>query len=279
MQDILRAISSSYQDFSSGQKKIGDLFFQEPIFLAFSSALEVGKRVNVSESTVIRWTQKLGYKGYTEFQQLLQRKLAEEHFGQKEQKKAEPASQSFLGNLLDADIANLIKLKQTVDEEVLLQVVDAIGSTKRLYVTSNFFDYGLAHWFSTWMNIALDHTELLMPADVQYFSRLAKVESENTVIAFAFLRNTKPLMETLKMAKERGAEVIVFTDSADSPAAGIADISIPVFLDTNLNIDSYTAVHALLASIMRFVYVKEHTKVKENFSELEKIYKEKDIFF
>ncbi|TWT15999.1 MurR/RpiR family transcriptional regulator [Planomicrobium sp. CPCC 101079] len=279
MQELLRAISNSYNDFSSGQKKVGDLFFQEPIFLAFSSALEVGKRVNVSESTVIRWTQKLGYKGYTEFQQVLQRKLAEEHFGQTEQKTAEPASQTFLENLLDADIANLIKLKQTIDEELLLRVVDAIGCAKQLYVTSNFLDYGLTHWFSTWLNTALDHTEMLMPSDMQFFSRLAKLKTGDTVIAFAFPRHTKPLFETLKTAKERGAEVIVFTDSADSPAAVYADISIPIFMDSNLNIESYTAVHALLASVLRFVYVKEHEKVKGNFSRLESIYQKKDIFF
>ncbi|PSL34414.1 RpiR family transcriptional regulator [Planomicrobium soli] len=279
MQDILRAVSNSYKDFSSGQKKVGDLFFQEPIFLAFSSALEVGKRVNVSESTVIRWTQKLGYKGYAEFQQILQRKLAEEHFGKTELKTAEPASGSFIENLLDADIASLMKLKETIDEELLLQVVDAIRYSDRLYVTSNFLDYGLAHWFATWLNTALGHTETLMLSDGQYFNRLAKLKTGDSIVAFVFLRNTKSLIETLKLAKERGVEIIVFTDSQDSIAAGYADLVIPVSLDSNLNIDSYTAVHALLASIMRFIYVKEHEKVKKNFSRLESIYKEKDIFF
>lgn len=279
MQDILRAVSNSYKDFSSGQKKVGDLFFQEPIFLAFSSALEVGKRVNVSESTVIRWTQKLGYKGYAEFQQILQRKLAEEHFGKTELKTAEPASNSFIGNFLDADIASLVKLKESIDEELLLQVVDAIRYSDRLYVTSNFMDYGLAHWFATWMNMALDHTEMLMLSDGQYFSRLAKLKKGDIIIVFAFLRSTKTLIETLKIAKAHGVEVIVFTDSHDSAAAGYADLVIQVSLDSNLNIDSYTTVHALLASIMRFIYVKEHAKVKENFSRLESVFKEKGIFF
>ncbi|MGI2328034.1 MurR/RpiR family transcriptional regulator [Planococcus sp. YIM B11945] len=275
----MRNIESSYKSFSSGQKKVCDLFFQEPIYLAFSSALEVGRRVNVSESTVIRWAQKLGYRGYAEFQQVLQRKLAEERLGKIEQEKLEPDEKSFLENLLDADISSLVKMKKSIDEEKLLQIVEAISRAERIYITSNFFDFGLAHWFSTWLNLALGFSELLMPSDSRYFSVLSKLEATDVVIAFAFPRYTKAVMETLKTAKEAGAEVVVLTDSLESPAVAYSDIAIAVSVNSNLNIDSYTAVHALLTSIMRFVYVKEHAKVKGNLMDLEAVYRDKDVFY
>lgn len=279
MQDLLRSISDSYNDFSSGQKKVGNLFFKEPIFLAFSSALEVGKRVNVSESTVIRWTQKLGYRGYAEFQQVIQRKLAEERFEKTEESLHSAADQSFLENLLDADIASIVKLKSSMDEEKLLQAVDEIGQAKSIYVTSNFFDYGLAHFFTSWLNLTLDHAELLMQGDVQYYRQLSELSHEDTVVAFFFPRYTKSVVDTLKTAKNQGATIILITDSFDSPAAEHADISLEVSVNSNLNIDSYTAVHALLASIMRFVYVKEHAKVKKNLTKVEAVYSEKNIFY
>ncbi|WKA58165.1 MurR/RpiR family transcriptional regulator [Planococcus shenhongbingii] len=280
MQDLLRSVSDAYKGFSTGQKKVGDLFFREPIFLAFSSALEVGRRVNVSESTVIRWTQKLGYKGYAEFQQVVQRKLAEERFEQAEQKTLEPnADQSFLENLLDAEITSIIKLKQSMNEDDLLQAVDLISSAKHLYIASDFFDYGLAHWFSGWLDMTIGSTEMIYPADGHYYSQLSKIGPGDTLIAFVFPRYTRMVVETVQSAKERGAKVILLTDSLESPALASADITIKVSLNTNLNIDSYTAVHALLTSIMRFVYVKEHAKVKENLARIEEVYKEKNIFY
>ncbi|WP_033541870.1 MurR/RpiR family transcriptional regulator [Planococcus sp. CAU13] len=279
MQDLMRNVSNSYKDFSSGQKKIGDLFFKEPIFLAFSSALEVGKRVNVSESTVIRWSQKLGYRGYAEFQHVLQRKLVEERFEQVEEAEAAPAvEQSFLANLLDADIASIVQLKQTTDEDQLLQAVDAIGQAENIYVTSNFFDFGLAHFMATWLNLTLDHAELLMHGDGQYYRQLAALSSEDTVIAFVFPRYTKSVIDTLATAKKQGAKIVLITDSKDSPASDYADITLEVYVSSNLNIDSYTAVHALIASIMRFIYVKEHSKVKRNLAKVEAIYTEKEVF-
>lgn len=280
MQDLLRSVSESYEHFSSGQKKVGDLFFREPIFLAFSSALEVGRRVNVSESTVIRWTQKLGYKGYAEFQQVVQRKLAEDRLEQSEQEARPPnADQSFLENLFDAEIASIVKLKQSMKEDVLLQAVDLISSANRIYVTSDFFDYGLAHWFAGWLDMTVGSTEMIFPSDRHYYSQLAKLEPGDILIAFVFPRYTKMVVETVQSAKDRGAGVVLLTDSSKSPAVNFADISLTVDVSTNLNIDSYTAVHALLTSVMRFVYVKEHTKVKENLARLEAVYNDKNVFY
>ncbi|QMT17135.1 MurR/RpiR family transcriptional regulator [Planococcus maritimus] len=278
MQDLMRNVSTSYKEFSSGQKKIADLFFREPIFIAFSSALEVGKRVEVSESTVIRWTQKLGYKGYTEFQHTLQRKLAEERLNTARQEPPAAADQSFLENLLDADITSILKLKETIDEENLLQAVDCISKSDKRYVTGNFFDFGLAEWFGGWLGSALGNTTMMQPGTSAYYGQIGELGPQDTVIAFAFPRYTRTLMDTLEQAKRKRATVIVLTDREDSPAAKHADLVLAVSVNANLNIDSYTAVHALLTSVMRFLYVKEHAKVKEKLAQLEAAYTDQDIF-
>ena len=139
MKDLLQIIDKSNKEFSAGQKRIADLFKENQIVLAFSSASEVGKKVNVSESTVIRWAQKIGFKGFAEFQDVVQKKLAEQRIGQVEDVVTSTfESQSILKNLLDADIKSISHLKETLHEEQLLQVVDLIGSAKKIYVTSNY---------------------------------------------------------------------------------------------------------------------------------------------
>lgn len=279
MKVLLHKIENSYNDFSAGQKRIADLFKENQIVLAFSSALEIGKKVGVSESTVIRWAQKLGFKGFSEFQHVIQKKLAKQRIEQVEDEgTTEYTSQSIVKNLLDADIKSISHLKETLQEEQLLQVVDLISSAKKIYVTSNFFDYGLAYSFTHWMNMVLDHTELLMQGDVQYYFQLSKLTADDVVIAFAFPRYTKNVIETLQTAKEQGATVIVITDKLEAPVTQYGDEVLFVPVTTNLSIDSYTAVHALITSIMRFIYVKEHEKVKQNLARVEDMYERKAIF-
>jgi DNA-binding MurR/RpiR family transcriptional regulator len=279
MKDLLHKIENSYKDFSAGQKRIADLFKENQIVLAFSSALEVGKKVNVSESTVIRWAQKLGFKGYAELQHVMQKKLAEQRIEQVEDEDTTVyTSQSIVKNLLDADIKSISQLKESLQEEQLLQVVDLIGSAKKIYVTSNFFDFGLALSFKHWMNRVLDKTELLMQGDTEYYHQLSKLSNDDVLIALAFPRYTKNVMETLQMAKEQGSTIIVITDKRDSPVTPLGDEVLIVPISTNLSIDSYTAVHALLTSIMRFLYVKEHEQVKRNLARIDAMYERKSIF-
>lgn len=279
MQEILRNIADSYKDFSAGQKKVADLFVEQPIFLAFSSALEVGRNVNVSESTVIRWAQKLGYKGYAEFQQIVQQKLAHERLEQLTTDAPPQAEgQSLLKNLLNSDISNLQQLKQSLDEEQLLQAVDLISQAEQIYVTGNTFDYGMAYSFTTWLNHTLGHTELLIYGDGQYYLQLSKLAKTSTVIAFAFPRYEKVVTETLFTAKEQGANIIVITDSVMAPAVRYADIVLEVPMNSDLGIDSYTAASALLTSIMRFLSVKEYDKVKLNYDRTEAMYLRKNVY-
>lgn len=279
MQDLLRKISDSYKEFSAGQKKVGDLFIEQPILLAFSSALEVGRKVNVSESTVIRWTQKLGYKGYTEFQHVVQQKLAQERLEQSNGQSAEPAEKrSYLDSLLDAEIDSIQQLKQSLEEEKLLRMVELVTEADKIYVTSNFFDYGLAHSFASWLDLALGHTEILMQGEVQYYRQLSRLTTGCVVVAFSFPRYTKNVTETVEMARQQGAKVIIITDSPKAPPLQYANLSLYVSVSSNLGIDSYTAVHALLTSVMRFVYAKEHQTVKQNLDRVDLLYSQKNIF-
>ncbi|AYC28567.1 MurR/RpiR family transcriptional regulator [Paenisporosarcina cavernae] len=276
MKDLLQELENSMHTFSAGQKRIAKLIEEKQMFVAFSSASEIGRQAEVSESTVIRFAQKLGFKGFVEFQTALQQVITEARIESREQE--EVTSTSIVRNLLDADILSIQQLKNTLSEERLLEAVDYLGQASNIYVTSNFFDYGLAHSFAHWLNMVQGSTELLMQGDVQYYHQLSKLTANDVVVVFAFPRYTKNVMETVETAKEQGAKIIVITDNALSPLSPLADLSFFVPVPTNLSIDSYTAVHALTASIMRFLYVKEHDKVRANLDRVNSMYARKSIF-
>ena len=59
--DILATIQNSMADFSKGQKLIGRYILENYDKAAFMTAARLGKTVNVSESTVVRFAIELGY--------------------------------------------------------------------------------------------------------------------------------------------------------------------------------------------------------------------------
>ena len=69
---ILHMIESSMGGFSKGQKLIGNYILQNYDKAAFMTASKLGKKVGVSESTVVRFASELGYDGYPSMQRALQ---------------------------------------------------------------------------------------------------------------------------------------------------------------------------------------------------------------
>lgn len=276
MKEILHKVENYQGNMSSGQRRLAQLLKENQMAMAFSSAIEIGKQAQVSESTVIRWAQKLGYKGFAQFQTHLQQLLTEQHI--ETGSRVSNGSTSIVRNLLDADIQSLHRLKESLDEEQLLRAVDVLSSAHHIYVTSNFFDYGLAHSFAHWLDMVQGNTQLLMQGDVQYYQQLSRFTHEDVVLAFAFPRYTKNVNKTLEVAKQQGAKTIVITDGPHSPATLFADVTFFVDVPSNLTIDSYTAVHALNATLMRFLYVKEHDRMVANVERVNDMYERQDIF-
>ena len=70
--DILATIQANMTGFSKGQKLIANYISHSYDKAAFMTASKLGKTVNVSESTVVRFAAELGYDGYPSMQRALQ---------------------------------------------------------------------------------------------------------------------------------------------------------------------------------------------------------------
>ena len=70
---VLHTIEDHRDRFSKGQKRIANYILESYDKAAFMTASKLGKRVSVSESTVVRFAAELGYDGYPSMQKSLQK--------------------------------------------------------------------------------------------------------------------------------------------------------------------------------------------------------------
>ena len=71
--DLLKKIEEKMPELSKGQKRIAAYILEHYEKAAYLTASKMGAIVGVSESTVVRFANELGYSGYPEFQQSLQK--------------------------------------------------------------------------------------------------------------------------------------------------------------------------------------------------------------
>ena len=70
--NVLQAIRGRMESFSRGQKRIADYILMNYDKAAFMTAGHLGRKAQVSESTVVRFASQLGYEGYPNMQRALQ---------------------------------------------------------------------------------------------------------------------------------------------------------------------------------------------------------------
>ena len=66
--DISQRIRKMYPTLSKGHKKLANAVLNEYETVSYLTASQLGNKVGVSESTVVRFASVLGYEGYSEFQ-------------------------------------------------------------------------------------------------------------------------------------------------------------------------------------------------------------------
>ena len=70
--DLMRLIQVRFSKLSKGQKLIADYILNNYDKAAFMTAAKLGLAVGVSESTVVRFANELGFSGYPKLQKALQ---------------------------------------------------------------------------------------------------------------------------------------------------------------------------------------------------------------
>ena len=70
--DLIKLIQQNFARLSKGQKLIAEYIMDNYDKAAFMTAAKLGQIVSVSESTVVRFANTLGYEGYRDLQKDLQ---------------------------------------------------------------------------------------------------------------------------------------------------------------------------------------------------------------
>ena len=71
-QNIMELIFARKDKLSKGHKKIAEYILDHGEDATFMTAAELGAKLEISESTVVRFADKLGLRGYPELQDRLQ---------------------------------------------------------------------------------------------------------------------------------------------------------------------------------------------------------------
>ncbi|MEW9668321.1 MurR/RpiR family transcriptional regulator [Ammoniphilus sp. 3BR4] len=273
-------IKERFDRLSAGQKKVADYMLQNLEEAAFSRAFQIGKKVEVSETTVIRLSYALGFDGFTEMQDKIQRQLLLSHqaaSNKREQIQDRKSELSPFAKVIENEVHILREILHQTNEQQLWNVVDAIIKGDQIFIAGFRTSYAAAYWFSYTLSMLRENV-ILCPPSVDWHERLNDLTKDSVVLVISFPRYAKETVHIAESAKKQGITLISVTDRALSPVGRISDMTLTTEENVESGSNSIAPVISLLDLVITGINRKDKERIQSRQRRLEEMYSTYEVF-
>ena len=279
--DISKRIAEAASTFSKGQKKIAHAILNEYDKVAYMTAAKLGAFVGVSESTVVRFANELGFDGYSDFQRAVQELVRTKLTPNQriEVTKNRLGTSDVLATVMESDMNKIRYTLESINRDTFYSAVNSILEAKHIYVMGARSTEPLALVLNYNLSLIFDNVKFVKPTSTaEVFEQMFSIGKDDVLIAFSFPRYSSKMINAVKYAKKSGATVVVFTDSDISPLAEHASCLITAQSDMASFMDSLVAPISIINAIIVEITNRKEKEVTARFDRLEKVWDEFQVY-
>jgi DNA-binding MurR/RpiR family transcriptional regulator len=254
-------IQARFDQFSRSQKDVAQYIVDHLDEAAFHTAEELARRANTSSSTVVRFSQALGFEGFPELQQAAR----DEYRRRRNGSTNGIASAAPLFSLdhtefeaaLAADHVNVEDTAHKLSRSDVEGAIDAIVKAEKVLIAGTdqmaFFASYLRH-----LLMLLDlRAEIVASPSQEALGRLSRIDEQTLVIGLSAGRPHPLITRTMKLARHRKAPTLAVTDATLSEVARLARIRLYYSSNTPAFVRSHTALLSLIQALAYGVYARD----------------------
>ncbi len=254
--DVRTLVHEHARSLSGAERKVVDLIADTEA-LAFLTASKLARRAGVSESTVIRLCQKLGFDSYSSLQEVARQELSRRLSAGMDEKLAASSrdvdAKNFVAAVLANDMRNLRDTLANVQPGQLLEVAHLLWEARRVLVLGSRASAGLAVFLAYSLGIVLPDARLFGSVPGDEMNHGLDLGPRDVLLSVCYTRCSQRTIAAMDLAKSRGATVIAVTDALVSPATDLSDRIFVMARQSASFLPSYTAsmawANALLTAI------------------------------
>ena len=280
-QDILALIQENMNTFSKGQKRIAAFILDSYDKAAFMTASRLGKKVGVSESTVVRFAAELGYDGYPDMQKSLQKMIRNRLTSVQriEVTNDRIGDQDLVSMVLQSDMEKIRLTLEELDRSAFDNAVKAIVSAKRIYIIGVRSSAAIASFLGFYFNLIFDNmVNVTAGTASEMFEHLLRVGEDDVVIGVSFPRYSSRTVQAMSFARDRKATTVAITDSEASPLAPICKYTLKARSDMASFGDSLVAPLSLVNALLVAVSRAKNDDLANTFQTLERIWEDYGVY-
>lgn len=223
MKGIIIKLRSLSPSLKGSEKKLTDYIIDNAETLIYQSLNEVAIKSKVSEATIIRFSRKIGLKGFQDLKLHLSRDIVSPIKSIHGDIEEGDDARTIVSKVFGSEIQTLQDTMEILDINEINKTVSAIEKAGNVvFVGVGTSGPNTTDAYNKFIRLGLNcHCYTDSHLQVMAASLLKKGD---VVIAVSHSGSTKDPIETLQVAKKHGAVTVAITNNSISPITSIADI-------------------------------------------------------
>ncbi|MFC5604764.1 MurR/RpiR family transcriptional regulator [Sporosarcina koreensis] len=276
-------IKSKYEKLSAGQKKIAEYLLNNKIEYGMSTAAQLARKVDVSETTIIRLSYALGFDSFTHMQKELQKQFLEdgERLSNSQQyQSSDDAKGGLFQSIIERDISILQNMSNNLNEMLLWQTADILMEADEVKIAGFRASYTSAHWFYLKLSMMRENVNLINSASHSFPEHLLfNQDKKNVIVLLSFPSYVAETLRIAEIAKKQGVTVIAITDRVLSSVGRIADVCLTTDINVaSENLISVSSVLSLLNLVTAAIESKYDKKVSDRVKKITQMHANNNYF-
>lgn len=247
----------------------------------FMTTRELAELCNVSEATVVRFVNQLGYGGYGEFLQALRDYV---DTGLTLQDRVElpgvksPGTDRF-HRVVFEEMNNLKQFYESINMNTLQTFVESLVENNQVYVIGSRLSYTFAYYLGWALTKVRKGIHILNGSDSTTIDWLTNASDDSLVVMVATSRYPNELIKLGKVVRRLGHRLLIITDSALCPLIQFAHSSLVAPSKSIPLIGNPSTIFCIANYLVLELASRQNSSFSSHQENLEQMYLENDILF
>ncbi len=235
-EELIRVIHERFDNMSKTYQNISVYLTQNPNDVAVHSVNSIAAKCGIHASSIVRFAQSLGYKGFKELQSLFQRRLATAAPGfearrralDDELQKRDKSELGFLRELVVQDIASLQDMLESIDTSSISKAAKIIDDANTIYLIGQLRSAPVVELLRYILTMLGKRCVLLDTSGGLATHMARTIRKTDVLIAVSFRFYANEVVNIVEEVGQIQVPIIAITDSTLSPLAKTATVLFPV---------------------------------------------------
>ncbi len=243
--DILSRISAKKSSLSSKQQLLADYILNNYKTAAFQNSTKLARLANVSGSTVIRFAEEMGYRGFPEMQSALHRVVQKEINTVEAFLSADGTGEQLpvKGGFFQPCIDSFQKAEKYISIESIGKAARMLASARNVYIVGFLGSSFLAEYMSYFLSRIRKDVMRINTWDNAFFHLMPEGGFENDVaLIYAFPRFPDMTLRLADFFSKHKVPIVCVTTIYQNQISELADVSIGIDIEYRTYVDHMTPV-------------------------------------